>query len=95
MQTFMIFHYRHEDIEYVNAYPVHGGSEMNLDTYLPMDVQYAYVVAESNNQARKQGYKLWVQPAGKGFYKMPLSPTTLMLGIFYMTACAYALNAYL
>jgi hypothetical protein len=95
MNTFMVFHYRHEGIEYVDAYPVHKEMNMKLDTYLPMDVQYTYVLAESKNQARKQGYKLWVEPAGKGFYKMPLSPTALMLGLFYALACTYAINDYI
>ena len=95
MKTFMVFHYHHEGIEYVDAYPVHQGMNMKLDTYLPMDVKYAYVVAESRNQARRQGYKLWVEPTGKGFYKMPLSPTKLMLGICYAVACTYAINAYI
>jgi len=91
----MVFHYHHEGIEYVDAYPVHQEMNMKLDTYLPMDVKYAYVVAESRNQARRQGYKLWVEPTGKGFYKMPLSPTKLMLGICYAVACTYAINAYI
>ena len=95
MKTFMVFHYHHEGIEYVEAYPVHQEMNMKLDTYLPMDVKYAYVVAESRNQARRQGYKLWVEPTGKGFYKMPLSPTKLMLGICYAVACTYAINAYI
>ena len=91
----MVFHYHHEGIEYVDAYPVHQEMNMKLDTYLPMDVKYAYVVAESRNQARRQGHKLWVEPTGKGFYKMPLSPTKLMLGICYAVACTYAINAYI
>ena len=91
----MVFHYHHEGIEYVDAYPVHQGMSMKLDTYLPMDVTYTYVVAESRNQARRQGYELWVEPTGKGFYKMPLSPTKLMLGICYAVACTYAINAYI
>ena len=28
-------------------------------------------------------------------YKMPLSPTKLMLGICYAVACTYAINAYI
>lgn len=91
----MVFHYHHEGIEYVDAYPVHQEMNMKLDTYLPMDVKYTYVVAESRNQARRQGYELWVEPTGKGFYKMPLSPTKLMLGICYAVACTYAINAYI
>ena len=93
MKTFMVFHYHHEGIEYVDAYPAHGGN-MKLDTYLPMDVEFAYVVAESKNQARKQGYMLWVESTGKGFYKMPLSPSTLMLGLFYALACTYGIITY-
>ena len=95
MKTFMVFHYHHEGIEYVDAYPVHQEMNMKLDIYLPMDVKYAYVVAESRNQARRQGYELWVEPTGKGFYKMPLSPSTLMLGLVYALACTYAIIEYI
>jgi len=73
MKTFIVFHYVYEGIKYVDAYPTHGvGTEIAQS--LPPEIPYTFIVSTSRNQARKEGYKLWINSSGKGFNKMPLRP---------------------
>ena len=77
MQTFMVFHYHHDGIAYVDAYPTHGiGTDISQS--LPPEIPYVFIVSPSRNQARKEGYKLWINASGKGFNKMPLRPPVLL-----------------
>ena len=71
-KTFLIFHYSFNEQEYVEAYPIHDMSHVfAITTSLPNDVAYAFMVCNSRNQARKEAHKLWIEPSGTGFNKMP------------------------
>ena len=69
-KTFLIFYYVLNGQEYVEAYPAHNIS-YPYDALLPNDCPYAFMVCTSRNQARKEAYKLWIEPSGQGFNKMP------------------------
>ena len=71
-KTFLIFYYVLNGQEYVEAYPIHDMSHIfTITTALPNDCPYAFMVCTSRNQARKEAYKLWIEPSGQGFNKMP------------------------
>ena len=69
-KTYLIFYYVHDGQDYVDAYPVHG-LHLRYDTFLLPEMPRAYVVSNSRNQARKEAYKLWIDPSGRGFNKHP------------------------
>ena len=77
-KTFLIFYYVLNGQEYVDAYPIHNMAHVFTITaalkclmQLPNDVPSAFMVCNSRNQARKEAYKLWINPSGTGFNKMP------------------------
>ena len=74
-KPFLIFHYTHGDQEYVEAYPIRSPWSECYGR-LPQDVSYAIMVCSSRNQARKEAYKLWINPSGAGFNNLKANPRT-------------------
>ena len=70
-QLYLVFPYVIDGQNYVEAYPIHAPN-MNISHCLPEDMPYTYVNAVSRNQARKAGYRLYVDSSGKGFNKMKI-----------------------
>ena len=71
-KTFLIFHYIFNEQKYVEAYPIHYMPYVfAIATALPNGMAYDFVECTSRNQARKEAYKLWINPSGDGFNKMP------------------------
>jgi hypothetical protein len=71
-KPFYIFPYIVDGVQYVEAYPIHGGEEYN--TSIP---SFRLITLKpSRNQARKLAYKLWINPTGKGYNRFPFSPTS-------------------
>ena len=70
-KLFLIFHYIFNEQEYVEAYPCRRQNMFGITKSLPNDMPYAFMVCNSRNQARKEAYKLWINPSGTGFNKMP------------------------
>jgi hypothetical protein len=72
-KPFLIFHYNHENQDYVEAYPLHAPWAITY-RQLPEDIPYAVMICSSRNQARKEAYKLWIKSSGEGFNKSYANP---------------------
>ena len=70
MKTFFIFYYTLNERKYVEAYPAHDTS-YPYASLLPHGIPSALMVCNSRTQARREAYKLWIDPSGKGFNNMP------------------------
>jgi hypothetical protein len=76
-KMYLVFPYEIDDQQYVEAYPIHGypimtmsNSGISASKYLPDDMPYTHVLAESRNQARKAGHSLFaflIKDPNKGF----------------------------
>ena len=55
-ESYLVFTYQ----GYLEAYPTHGFSRLVVRSWIPAESQYFITEAASKNQARKQGYALWV-----------------------------------
>jgi len=67
---FLIFPYTHKGKTYVEAYPFHCTDVLR---YAPSN--YTFTTQPSRNQARKEAYRRFIEPSGKGYNKYPTSPT--------------------
>jgi hypothetical protein len=77
-KPFLIFHYIHENRDYVEAYPIHT-PWVEYYGKLPRDIPYAVMICSSRNQARREAYKLWINPSGEGFNRFNVNPKTYTL----------------
>ena len=68
-KTFLIFPYEHEGNKYVEAYPMH-----NIDVLRYAPAYYSFAISPSRNQARKYAYKKYINPSGRGYNKLSISP---------------------
>ena len=55
-ESYIVFTYK----GYLEAYPTYGFSESVVRNWIPAESRYFVTEATSKNQARKQGYSLWV-----------------------------------
>jgi hypothetical protein len=46
---------------------------------LPKDIPYAVMICSSRTQARREAYKLWINPSGAGFNRFNANPKTYTL----------------
>jgi hypothetical protein len=69
-QTFFIFYYVRNGQKYVEAYPAHD-LKYSYESLLPEGMPSTFMICNSRTQARREAYKLWIEPSGKGFNKMP------------------------
>ena len=72
-KPFYIFPYTVDGVQYVEAYPIHGGLE-HIDSIPGFRL---ITLKPSRNQARKLAYKLWINPTGKGYNRFPFSPPSI------------------
>ena len=69
MNTYLIFHYRVDGHEYVEAYPTRNvdaywfllGHALTSDAQPPLVTDFAWVSSPSRNQARRAGHTNWVR----------------------------------
>lgn len=69
-KVFLIFPYEHEGNKYIEAYPMH-----NLDVLRYAPSHFSFTTKPSRNQARKFAYKKYINGSGRGYNKLPASPT--------------------
>lgn len=70
MARFLIFPYIHENIQYVDAYPIDARPLSVVDA---APIQRVIVNTPTRNQARREAWKLWIDIDCKEFNKSPRS----------------------
>lgn len=86
LRKFLVFSYKADNTQFVEAYPVHhGGTLASTDTHhtynLPLDISWAIIEAPSRTQARKWAYRKWIDESGDGFKTLPLSIHHMRRGV--------------
>tara|TARA_Y100000310_G_C20668865_1_gene809143 strand:+ start:328 stop:579 length:252 start_codon:yes stop_codon:yes gene_type:complete len=75
MRTYLIFHYNIEEQDYIEAYPYSSNDlvigSSNTGMLIPQILSYAFISSPSRTEARRCGYKNWINSSGVGFNQLP------------------------
>ncbi len=73
-KTFVGFSYQKGGKVWVEAVPTHGLQTEDVLRCFPPTLAWFILFAPSRNQARKQMYRLMIEPTGKGYNHYPRPP---------------------